>query len=191
MKFTEHTLEIEQLQPALDRTPGMHFSDVLKRILREQDPGRFKGNPVDPEFVFAGFVWEEVMSAALARMARKKQPNLQQLEIEFRELLLTIDTFDVDAWRVLEFKFTETSSAKPINDHHFWHYLVQLKAYCLATGSDEAELWVYYARGDYRKRRRDAKRFEFEFSKRELEENWRMLAMMRKQMLSEGWPNAR
>jgi hypothetical protein len=59
---------------------------------------------------------------------------------------------------------------------------VQLKAYCLATGTNEAELWVYYMRGDYRKKRRDAVRYECRFSRRELEENWLMLENVRKGM---------
>jgi hypothetical protein len=180
MKVEAHRFDVSKLVVETERSPGVHFSDLIKPILRKMDPKRFKGTDIDPEFVFAGLLWEEVVSGALARMARAKYRYLKQVEVEFRGVFLTMDTFDIDRSRVHEYKATEMSSARPITDIMFWHYFVQLKAYCLATGTNEAELWVYYMRGDYRKKRRDAVRYECRFSRRELEENWLMLENVRK-----------
>ena len=177
-----HEVSVEDLQAEHVRSPGVHFSDLLKPILRKMDPKRFGGGEIDPEFVFAGFVWEEVMSGALARMARGRRKYLHQMEVVFREVILTIDTFDLEKWRVHEYKFTEMSSRHSILDHRFWHWWVQIKAYCLATGTKEAELWVYFARGDYKGKRREAKRWVAEFSERELEENWMMLENKKKEL---------
>ena len=189
MKLTEHALTIAKLTPPAERSPGVHLSEILRYLLTRQDPGRFKpGGEFDPEFVFAGFIWEELVSGALSKLAGKSDPKryITQLEILFREVYCTIDVFDTKLWRVLECKYTESSSGRSIRDHHFWHYFAQIKAYCLATGTREAELWVYFARGDYKGKRREAKRWEVRFSERELEENWMMISSAARQMREEG-----
>ncbi len=182
MIITPLALDISDLTPSSDRSPGVHFSDLLKSILVKMDRKRF-GGEFDPEFALAGFIWEELMSEALGRMARGRNRHLTQLEVFFRRVYLTIDTFDTQTWRVLEFKYTEMSSARPPTDHRFWHWISQLKAYCLATGTTEAELWAYFARGNYREKRRETKRWLVKFTARELEENWMMLENARKGLL--------
>lgn len=112
MKLRSHTLDVADLEPVRSRHTGMHLSQVLRHILHGQDPKRFKGDAIDPVFVFAGFIWEEVISGALGRMARDRRRYLQQVEVLFRGLWCTVDTFDTKLWRVHEYKYTETSSRR-------------------------------------------------------------------------------
>ncbi len=197
MKAREMKMDVRELLPERPRAPGLHFSDVVKPLLRNWDPERFGGKKPETglddrkrSLFLVGFIFEEAMNAAFAKIMREAR-GLTQLEIEAemagRKITLTIDLFDPRSWLVCEGKTTFMSSRRPITDRKLWHYLVQVKAYCWATETTEAELWVLFLRGDYGENwTPEVKRWRLEFTRAELAENWKMLENKLRDMIRKG-----
>lgn len=187
MKVIPRRIQIEDIGAA-GRSKGIHCSEIIKWILRRMDPERFKGGPIDPNQSIQGFIWEEILSTGFASLMRK-QTLVQQLELSEtlagRTVYFTLDGLDHGKWKVHEYKATRMSAGRPILDHRFWHWFVQMKAYCRVAQSREAELWAFFVNGDY-KNGPLMKRWEIEFSKGEIVEAWIMLENALKQMLKEG-----
>jgi len=188
MKTISRGVRVEEFQPVASRSKGIHCSDLIKRILRRMDPERFKGEEPDPNRLVVGFIWEEMISTGFASLARKKT-KVHQFELctEMcgRQVFFTLDGLDYAKWRVHEYKATWMSARHPITDHRFWHWFVQMKAYCKVAQTQEAELWAFFVNGTYRNGP-EMKRWEVTFSKREIEENWLMLTNTLKEMIREG-----
>lgn len=177
MKYEELPISFEDLEPKTDRSPGLHGSDLIKHVLMHWDPKRFGGEVTEEtrQAWLVGFAFEEMVGAALARIASRGSKDITQLEIEKEGVYWTIDCFDFSTWRVREYKSTEMSSKWPLNNYRFWHWVIQVKAYCYVADTKEAELYALFMRGDYKEKRKDLKGWLLRFSERELEENWVML----------------
>lgn len=195
MKLTPGEIQIAELEPAKFRSPGIHHSTILKEILRGVDPKRFGGEGgLNSARTFTGFVWEEVLGEAFTKLARGSKPALCQLELqremEGRTVFFTLDAFDTNRWRVHEYKCTWMSSRHPIEDHRFWHWFAQLKSYCKVADTREAELYALFVNGNYErgegKGGPEMKRWEVEFSEREIEENWMAITNALRKLIKEG-----
>lgn len=190
MRVKESQVEIEDIGGG-NRSPGLHLSDVLKPLLQSVDEKRFSSGGIDPVRFHLGFIWEEVLSQAFARTMEGRESQLEvESEMCGRRMYFTLDAVDTEKWRVHEYKATWMSARHPIEDHRFWHYFVQMKAYCKVVESREAELWVLFINGDYSREKGmggpQMKRWEVEFSESEIEENWLMLENKMKQLIREG-----
>lgn len=196
MKHREVEVDVEGLISRRPRTPGLHYSTIAKHLLRNWDPERFGRKPKTglADRFLVGFVFEELMTQALAQIVRE-HCQLPQLEVTAemagRPIILTIDAFDPRLWLVYESKATWMSSRRPITDRRFWHYFVQVKAYCKAAQTTDAELWVLFVRGDYGEDWRPVlKRWRLWFTKAELEENWKMLENSLRDLIARGMVDA-
>lgn len=185
MKSSPIEISVEDFEPQLERSKGIHVSQCIKRLLVKMDPKKYGGEGFDRDRMFVGFLWEEVMSAAFARLARSRDPDLEQVEVEVDGLIGTIDGYDAERGRVREFKATWISSRNPIDSHRFWHWMVQVKAYCYMTGTLEADLFVLFVDGDYKPRKRIPKAWVLRFTEQEVVDNWRLLQRVMRQIEEE------
>jgi hypothetical protein len=166
-----------------DRSTGRHLSEIVHWIVQNMDPQRFAGGAVDPIAVHQGFIWEDVWDQVLGHQLG----NGRQMEMCEDGIFMTPDQLDFDSWRVREFKATKLSAGHPIRGSKFFHWHVQVMAYCRAMGTLEAELIVLHINGSYelgggRFGKTVARPWLLTFTPRELEENWRMVLRARDQM---------
>jgi hypothetical protein len=184
------------IAPDTGRSPGpAHVSNIIRDIENTVlKPGqRRKYDDLSPEekrrmgaYVSVGWAWEEAIRGAL--LASGAGPLSSERFISPGECVLdgiygTPDWLDVDDYCVEEFKATWRSSRRPL-DPDFWHWLVQIKAYCKMLGCTWARLRVFYVNGDYRDSGPQIKHFRLEWSKLEIDQNWEMLKNHAK---SKGW----
>lgn len=167
-----------QRERARDRSKGIHLSDCMHRITAAVDPKRFGGRgEIDPVLAHGGFVWEDVMSQAFARQFGRNK----QIEVSRDRIFMTIDGFSAKRWRVIEMKMTKMSARNPIRSAKFWHWHMQIMAYCLAMRTYEAELIPLFLNGSYELAGgkfgepvvgKGGKGYLMRYTKREMQENW-------------------
>lgn len=164
---------------------GVHFSDIQKDLLRALDPKRY-GQPIDAGAranFERGFSFEDSL-----RLHRLWPAHvLTQQEFERDGIICTLDGFDARNEIVYESKCTLISSGRDILDEKFIGWKWQLLAYCYVSSVRRAFLDVLHLCGDWNPPRTiPPVRWEWEFEKRELEGNWRMLTRHRDRMVKEG-----
>lgn len=168
------------------RSRGRHLSEILKRLMKRIDPERFSGGGLDYALFQGGFIWEDTNSMILGQ-----QLGSGQIETEKDGILMTLDDFDAERWRVIEYKSTKISSKNPIRSSSFYHWHVQIGCYCLTLDTLEAELVVRFDNGGYelgggRFGKTVGKKWLLIFTKRELREYWTMILRERDRMDEEG-----
>lgn len=192
------TADVEQLilAPSTERSPGpAHVSNIIRDIENtvlkpgqrrpyddlSKDEKRRMGN-----YVSVGWAWEDAIRGAL--LAAGAGPLHSDRFVSPGECALdgiygTPDWFDLTDYCIEEFKATWRSSRRPL-DPDFWHWLVQIKAYCKLTACTWARLRVFFVNGNYRDSGPQIKHFRLEWSRLEIDENW---AMLRQHAKSKGW----
>lgn len=168
-----------QARRSSNRSAGIHLSDCLHRFYSRLRPNRFRGGPIDVKTVQMGFIWEDVLSMVLSQ-----QFGGRQREIELDRVFMTLDGFNVQRWRVREFKCTKMSSRDSIRSHKFERWHSQIMGYCKAMDTLEAELIPVHINGAYEQgggRFGDiaARPVLMRYTRREVEDNWKMVLHMR------------
>lgn len=178
------------------RSPGpAHVSNVIRSIENAvlkpgqrrpydeltKDEKRRMGN-----YTSGGWAWEEIIREGIVRAGGG--PLYGDRFISPGELTLdgihgTPDWLDAADWCLEEFKCTWRSSSRPL-DPDFWHWLVQIKAYCKMLTCQWARLRVFYVNGDYRESGPQYRPYRLEFTKLEIDDNWKMLTGHAR---SKGW----
>lgn len=172
-----------------ERTPGLHLSDILKRVMIERDPERF-GNPLELMRLEIGFTWEQIIETALAN----RLPMLTRIgEIEEDGILMTPDAYEPGEGVLEEWKATWKTCSDKQNEKIFedaWYWFMQAKAYARRVGTRRIRVRVFYVNGDYGKGQyKDGKRppllpqvwrYEVECTQRELDDNWRAILSYKK-----------
>lgn len=154
------------------RSKGVHLSDILKPMMQEMEPGRFKGGALDVLKVEAGFAFERMMERGL----KAKFPHyLRPCEVSCEGIAFSPDGYDPDTNTLYELKCTWMSSADAPLAKKFWHWLVQMKAYCYVLNCHHAVLVGFFVNGDYRNSGPQLRAWKLEFTARELAENFSML----------------
>lgn len=181
MNITERedeTLDRLCVEASPVRTPGLHFSGILRSICQELEPKKFTNGPVDPLWTEPGFSFERVLETAFqARRVDIIRPG----EFECDEVICSPDgvSFDDDGGaRLEEFKFTDLGmpantlalATEPKYKKYFW----QIGGYCYVLGTNRARLRVLWNRGDYKKIRRAYKVYDIEWTAGETERIWTM-----------------
>lgn len=203
MKVRESQFRItEALKTAFghpERSEGLHASRIIRDL--QEGLGIAKGgdNGITQdqleEFGTIGFLWERVLEITLARMVCDDNPGRYQRigELHLGGIFLTPDYCDLDFYgdgsNVLgleEWKCSWSSYRKGDDlEKHFWHWLVQIKAYCWALETRVARLRAVFIAGDWKGDITPKCRiWEFEFTERELADNWSMLVNHAK---AKGW----
>lgn len=183
----EPVIEEFPFHAAVPRTPGIHVSDLIRRVA-VRTFGLTDSAPDDAvesarrfmEFE-KGLLWEDALSLAFgSRLASR--PG----ELELDGIMGTPDGVAVLAGilTVEEYKATTYSSSKTPAD--FWTWMAQCKAYCFMVGAPVAILRILHLRGDYRAAPWPAYRvWRIEYSDLELLDNWDMLLAERDMLLAE------
>ena len=156
----------------IERSPGLHVSDVIRSIL--VDLGRLEKKDTFTESdmitMERGFVWEQMLSMAWGQLIGARIG-----EVECEGIALSPDgiSFDPDGPIIDEYKCTLKSAKSPPEDNMAW--MMQIKAYCYACECLKARLWVWYMKGEYKPPFHVFRVYGLEFTERELVENWTMI----------------
>jgi hypothetical protein len=159
----------------IPRSPGLHMSQIYQDIedtLVQRDP--MAADQLDV-YRSAGFIFEHLMEQAMAR-SMQSTDLVRPGEFTIDGITGSPDLIHLPTWSVWDTKFTWRSMGKLQNpEKFFWSWIVQLKGYCYMVGTQLASNIVFFANGDYRPPRPAIRRLDFEFTSRELDDNWDML----------------
>ncbi len=174
-----------------ERAPGLHLSDIIKKMMFERDKKFNPENPMDMMRIEAGHTWEEVLAHALQRRELQGGPKAgdRPEPLQYQGVWMSPDWFNADSeWPVEEWKATKMSKKKDLEEHQ-WYWLVQLKGYMKGLSEQygrpllKGKFRVWYINGDYDWSAkvsdltllRDYIEYNVEFTQREIDDNWRTL----------------
>lgn len=180
----DHGLDLTAPAPGYVRTPGLHMSEIFGEIYKQIDPKRYGRESTEAQraaYMAPGLALEE----ALESMLRDKLTRDSGRPGEFVSPEGIIYSPDLiifnDTHRVGEIKLTwmsckevprvEARSFPP----QFDKYFTQMKSYSYCLDTPYARLYAFFVNGDYKARQPEFLAWDVEFSKRELEDNWRMI----------------
>lgn len=174
----DETLDRLLVEASPTRTPGLHFSAILRSICRELEPKKFTDGPVDPLWTEPGFSFERVLETAFqARRIDVIRPG----EFERDGVICSPDgvSFDDDGGaRLEEFKFTDlgmpASTETLATESKYKKYFWQIGGYCHVLDTDRARLRVLWNRGDYKKIRRAYGVYDITWAPGETKRVWDM-----------------
>jgi hypothetical protein len=180
---------------APERSPGLHVSDLYRRIAVDSGILKSVGDDeeMNPLVLGVGMAWEEFCVTLAACENVIWQPGERVCD----GVILSPDGWDFQANRLEEFKATWTSSASKSGGEktieEMWLYRVQMMAYCYAMGTVLARLHVLFINGNYRYEgvgpQPVYRVYEMEFTKRELKRNWEMLMREKERQVASGKNN--
>jgi hypothetical protein len=159
--------------PPIERSKGVHLSDIIEDIAQELFGGKGKCELPSDEVKLhweKGFVWEETLSHGFGdRLAAR--PG----EIVCDGVATSPDGVGVDEDGIVveEYKCTTMSSSKTPDG--IWKWRTQAAAYCYVLGATRAVFRVFYLCGDYKGSGPVYKVFQLDWSQQEIDENWGML----------------
>jgi hypothetical protein len=177
-------------ETAKPRSPGVHVSEIIRDIENELihvGQRRKYDTLTDAEkkrmgaYVSVGWAWEDILAQSLLKVWNV--PVVPVGELHLDGIAGTPDGLNTDEYAVEEFKATWRSANRPL-DPDYWHWLVQIKAYCYMLQTNIANLRIFYVCGDYRESGPFLRMHRLEFSELELQENWQMLYQHAK---DKGW----
>jgi hypothetical protein len=194
MKVTpaEFDLDLLKAAPGNVRTAGLHFSDIATPLFKMLDPDRYD-RPDDgtgPARMGMGLAFEELLEKALAeRLAEGSGRPGELVEPEYG-MIYSPDLLIFNSHtRLGEIKLTFLSSrewpTEPTNGFppKAEKYVCQMMTYCRCLETPYARLYVLFVNGDYNRAGMSpqTRAWDVEFSKRELEDNWKMFTNFAKQ----------
>lgn len=165
------------------RSPGLHMSEIYNSLYQEFEPKRYvKGSKPDVLRMEAGLAFEDMLEQGLKqRLAGAERPGEFTTEegIFFTPDLIIFN--GAPRCRLGEIKLTWMSSKEVPREAtngfppKFSKYFCQMMAYCYHLELSESRLLCFFVNGDYRPPRPELLAWDIGFTKRELEENWKML----------------
>jgi hypothetical protein len=187
--------------PASDtpRAPGIHASGIIRNIAMEL--GILKGDftedakqltdirEITDEVAILrmaiGLAWEDFyISKILAAEGVNKHPG----EMSSDGISMNPDGESLERIKgkhhvvIHEVKATYKSINRVAEAEKEWMWLTQIKCYCRAANTRFGRLHVLFLCGDYKfPIRPDIRRWNIEFTKKELDENWELMTAYRDQ----------
>jgi len=176
MKYTE-VAELNGL-PAysgIDRTPGVHMTDIITDLLVES--GLVDFPPSTEENKQAnfgkGFAWEVQKENQLKQAFTS--PPFRPPEVKVDGILCSPDGYwewkDIPC--ITEYKATLTSLSKPMEDRIYWKY--QMAGYCHVLNVRHCMLFVLFYCGNWKPPKTTDRAYWVEFSNQEVREIWDMI----------------
>lgn len=168
-----------------DRKPGLHLSDITKRMVYERDRKYHPDSPLDAMVLDRGFTWERILERSLDDRHERKGYRPEQIQED--GIWISPDWISSDD--VLEeWKATKKSSKRGFEDVGI-HWLLNAKSYLRALLKRRlVKRWIirfriWWINGDYSYEPKtsdfhllnDIWKVELEFDKRELDENWQTI----------------
>lgn len=153
-----------------DRTLGkLHLSDIYTDLENTLFPKASTADMANQLWAEAGFLWERVLSRALAEHCSER-PG----EIELDGIIGSPDGYDPATGVMDEYKLT-WKSIKNARPENVWKWQVQIKGYCKMLGTTTARFHIFYVMGDYRGSGPLYRSYLFSYTQREIDENWQLL----------------
>lgn len=162
-----------------DRSNGTHISGIIYalciklKIYKADDP---EGGPAMTRLQL-GNALEDAVIARYVASDKKRYVKIGEQECD--NLFGTPDMLDIVEWAVHEMKLTWMSTRHAIDSKKLWKYWVQVMAYCYMLKTTIGYLHICFVNGDYSYIAPGGDPtyhvYRAEFSKAELEENWKML----------------
>jgi len=172
-------------ESGVDRSPGLHVSEIIDDILTTLYGNLHPGEEVDQakqgQFE-KGFIWERLLSSAFGERSAVRPSEVEKDGIvgspDGINRVRLIDGGGIvygNGERVLEeYKCTTYSSTKDPGQNERW--IMQVKAYCYMLGLQTCLFRILYLLGDYRENRYPIyKVWLLDFTELELRENWDMI----------------
>lgn len=159
----------------------VHMSDIYGRyyeVVNPRKPNKFISEAQSLYFE-AGLAFEQLLEEALKKRLGGERPGELTTEegIVYSPDLIIFDT----ACRLGEIKVTWLSNKEvprePSNGFppKFEKYFTQMACYCHALETPYARLIAFFVNADYKPPRPELLAWDVEFTKRELDENWRKM----------------
>jgi len=178
----------------VDRTPGLHLSDILEFI--ELHMGVKYGTGWDRTQVMdSGFVWERHLERTIAEVRCARIG-----EVELDGILMSPDGLGIDKDGIstregkiivppsgkpilMEYKWTWKSSINMPWDN--WRWMTQIKSYLKGVNMDIAIMHIAYVNGNNRGSGPQYRLCWMRFEQEELDKNWEMIIRNKNKLLEE------
>lgn len=189
----EHGLEgvVGQNGAGFERTEGLHMSDIYGSLYKELEPERFdSGEPMDRNRLELGLSLEVMLEEGLRRRLTAESGRPGEFVEPDHGIIYSPDLIIFNGHtRLGEIKLTWMSSREVPREPNgsfppkFDKYFTQMKLYCRCLETPYARLLAFFVNGDYSFRKSKDRTvpaapellaWDIEFTKRELEEEWRM-----------------
>jgi hypothetical protein len=177
-----HNLELAKSE--LDRSPGLHMSEIYNDLYQDLEPKRYeRGKPFDLLRLEAGLTLEAILEEGVkGRLAERPGEFISPEGVAYSPDLLI---WDEETQRTIlgEIKLTWMSSRevpRGVSNSFppkFDKYFTQMKAYCYHLGTPHARLYVFFVNGNYAPPTPELLAWDIEFTPQELQENWSMLSV--------------
>lgn len=169
VKWPETLFEDEE-----PRAKGIHLGEVIKS-LSERAGLNYKGKGFSDMELTAeiGLLWERVLSKVMGEKYAMRPPQLQVDGIWLSPDGIGPDPEGEVPIVVEEYKAAWKSTKSSPADN--FQYMVQLKSYCYAVGTNVAIMRIFHVVGDYRGSGPIYRVARFVFTRWELEQCWAMV----------------
>ena len=156
-----------------ERSKGLHLTDIIRSIMELSGMNKsIGGNSWGQKQLEVageiGFMWEEILSAAL----KSRLPN-RIGEIEIDGIHMSPDGLDVEDWCLWEYKCVWSSSKRQPVD--VWKWMSQCMGYSHGLGVTEVKMAILYLNGDWRGSGPEYRGYHIKYTPLEIQENWEML----------------
>jgi hypothetical protein len=193
----------------LVRSPGLHMSTVYNDLYQDLDPKRYKRDtPMDMTRIEAGTALESIFEEAIARrlpelLGGGERPGefmtpegiAYSPDWIFTDPIFALGEFKVTWMSCREWPISPEQAERwglesnwdgveePVFPKQANKWFTQMLAYCFHLGLNHAVLMAYFVNGDWRPPRPVQLSWAFEFTQRQMEEEW---AMIRNHAVSKG-----
>lgn len=175
--------------PKHDRPPGVHLSTIIHYLYEKIEMPKSKEGPDDIISknlkMSLGIAWEHVLSWAIAQVypsSRIIYPGYFTSD----SVVMNPDRYDTVEDRLEEWKCTWYSRKKAWNPGEFrdffWWWIMQAQAYCRVLKVKQVVFRVLFINGDYSPPRPQPRQWLIEFSAEELNDNWKKILRVGKEM---------
>lgn len=170
-----------------DRSPGTHLTDVLKsaeQLLFQEKSVQTRSFGEPRCCMETGFLWERLLTLVFRSALGVRLGEVDLDGIAGSPDGIGDDPQDEFPFAVEEYKATWKSSRRRIEEN--WLYMAQAKSYCKMLGTQVCVFRVLYIVGDYRGSGPQYRKYRIRFTRRELEDNWRMVLNHKRWMEENG-----
>jgi hypothetical protein len=165
------------------RAAGLHLSALVKAAVQEITGKELKSIEGEQDGVRAmtGFLWERALEYAFKEYMQAERKGIKkQLKVELEGVHGSPDGLSVKDNILEEYKCTWRSMKRWNEDPegNFLYWFMQVKGYLHMLGLTKVRFFIFWVNGDYTYkpgRGPQVTTQEFEFTKEELDDNWKLL----------------
>lgn len=164
-----------------EREDGLHLGTIIKSLMDHSGLGYKGGGFTDMELTAEiGLLWERVLSKVMREKYAMRPPQIQVDGIWMSLDGIGLDPLGEVPLVVEEYKAAwKSTKQSPLGN---FYYMCQVKAYCLALGTNVAVMRIFHVMGDYRGSGPIYRVARLVFTDWELEQNWKMVLREKERM---------